>query len=351
MQPRVSFIVPVYGVEKYLPACLDSIKCQSLTDWECLLIDDGSPDRSGSICDDYASVDERFHVIHKANAGVSAARNDGIALANGRWLYFVDSDDWLDPDAAGRLVEAAEAYDADCVMSYAEKVFEDGRSVPCPLFTGEFLAATPEEIATLQKYVLYQPYAKNSVKTTTNGYAAPWAKFIKAEIVKENKVLFDPYLRGVFDDGLWSLQLLDHVKRLRYIDAKTYNYRIIGGSLTNSFKPNAMETQERGYERIEEWLRSTEKDVTFYEAYYAHVVSFFGGYLSRYFFHPDNKKSPKEIEEDISEKLSRHPFSTAAQKVDKEVLLAKDRFLAFCERRKSIPGLKLYLFARNINPR
>ena len=97
-QPKISIIVPVYKVEQYLHRCLDSIVDQTFTDWECILIDDGSPDNSGKICDEYAEKDRRFKVFHQGNAGVSAARNKGLDEAVGDWIGFVDSDDWIDAE-------------------------------------------------------------------------------------------------------------------------------------------------------------------------------------------------------------------------------------------------------------
>ena len=97
--PKISIIVPVYKVEQYLRQCLDSVLVQTFGDWECILVDDGSPDNSGSICDEYAKKDPRFRVIHKENGGVSSARNEGLKHTSGEWVYFVDSDDTLYPDA------------------------------------------------------------------------------------------------------------------------------------------------------------------------------------------------------------------------------------------------------------
>lgn len=97
-QPKISIIVPVYKAEKYLHKCLDSIKQQTFTDWECILVDDGSPDSSGKICDDYVYKDSRFRVIHKKNGGVSYARNSGLDNACGEYICFVDSDDYIETD-------------------------------------------------------------------------------------------------------------------------------------------------------------------------------------------------------------------------------------------------------------
>ena len=105
--PELSIIVPVYKVEPYLPKCIDSILAQTFSDFELILIDDGSPDRCGEICDEYAARDDRVVVIHRENRGVSAARNAGLDAARGEYIGFVDSDDWIEPEMYQTLVIAA----------------------------------------------------------------------------------------------------------------------------------------------------------------------------------------------------------------------------------------------------
>lgn len=116
MDPKVSVIVPIYNVEAYLPRCLDSLRRQTLSDIEIILVDDGSPDGCGAIADRYAREDGRFRVIHQANAGLAAARNRGIEMACAPYLMFVDSDDWVEPDFCRIPFEAAEEHGADMVM-------------------------------------------------------------------------------------------------------------------------------------------------------------------------------------------------------------------------------------------
>lgn len=100
---RISIIVPVYKVEPYIRRCLDSIIAQTFTDWECILVDDGSPDNSGAICDEYAKLDERFQVIHQKNQGVTRARANGVAVAKGDFITFVDPDDTIPKNALENL--------------------------------------------------------------------------------------------------------------------------------------------------------------------------------------------------------------------------------------------------------
>lgn len=101
--PFISFIVPVYKVEKYLRECVDSVIKQTCGDWELILIDDGSPDGCPQICDEYALKDKRITVIHQPNKGVATARNAGLDVAKGKWVWFVDSDDWIESDAVHKL--------------------------------------------------------------------------------------------------------------------------------------------------------------------------------------------------------------------------------------------------------
>ena len=115
-KPMISVIVPVYNVESYLARCVDSILTQTYQNLEVILVDDGSKDNSGVICDDYARRDSRVNVIHKENGGLSSARNAGIEAAGGEYLAFVDSDDWIEPDAYERLLSAMQKHAAKLVV-------------------------------------------------------------------------------------------------------------------------------------------------------------------------------------------------------------------------------------------
>lgn len=123
MNPKISVIVPVYNTEKYLHRCIDSILAQTFTDFELLLIDDGSKDNSGTICDEYAAKDSRVRVFHKENGGVSSARNMGLDNASGEWITFVDSDDWVHEDFIKKRIELALVDDADIAYCDIEYVY------------------------------------------------------------------------------------------------------------------------------------------------------------------------------------------------------------------------------------
>ena len=125
--PVLSIIVPIYGVDKYIRKCLDSIKNQSFTDFEAILVDDGSPDQSGEIANEYAAVDPRFIVIHQENQGLSSARNAGLRVANGKYIGSVDPDDWILPDMYSIMIGEAEESGADIVCCGWKTASEEGK--------------------------------------------------------------------------------------------------------------------------------------------------------------------------------------------------------------------------------
>lgn len=126
---ELSIIVPVYKVEKYLPKCIDSILAQTFRDFELILVDDGSPDNCGAICDEYAARDSRIKVIHQENAGVSAARNAGLDIATGTYLGFVDSDDWIEPELYETMIAQMGETQADVVACGIDYRSENGEFI------------------------------------------------------------------------------------------------------------------------------------------------------------------------------------------------------------------------------
>ena len=344
---EISFIIPVYGVEKYIHKCLDSVLNQTFTDFEVVIVDDGSPDNCPAICDEYAAKDERIKVIHKKNGGVSAARNDGIKAASGKWAYFVDSDDWLEPDSAEKLYKRAIDTGADCVISDPIVQYSN-RSVRGYMFSEEFCTEDRSIIEGVQKFMLCHKYNPYYTTRTTVGVAAPWAKFVRMDLIKDNKVYFDPYVLGRFDDGLWTLYMLDHVKKLAYLAEPTYNYRIIGTSICYSFKANAMEILERGFEKTEEFIVKTGKDESFRKAAYGRICRYLSLQLSQYFFADANPKSKKEAAKELKALIARDPYRTALKNVDLKMLDNKHKAVALCARMKLVFALRLYAYMKKV---
>lgn len=148
--PKISVIVPVYQAEKYVNRCLDSILAQSFTDFEVLMIDDGSRDNGGKICDDYAKKDGRFHVVHKKNEGVSIARQTGLDMAQGEYVIHADPDDWVEPDWLGKLYQKIIEDKTDMVICDFELIKADETVVmaqrPASLHNDDILEAILDDL-------------------------------------------------------------------------------------------------------------------------------------------------------------------------------------------------------------
>lgn len=199
--PKISIIIPVYKVEKYLRRCLDSIVAQTFTDWECILIDDGSPDNSGKICDEYAANDERFRVFHQENQGVSAARNKGLDEAKGEWIGFVDSDDWVENIYLSLLYDTAQSKDADMIITGS--ILTDGEKKLC-------------EFIPINGWL-------NIPKDFTMNLQSPWGKLFRMDICKKNNFKF-PLNITVQEDLYFNFLFLISTKKIYGIANTPYNY-------------------------------------------------------------------------------------------------------------------------------
>lgn len=219
MAPTVSIIVPVYNAEKTIGRCIDSILGQQYTDFELLLVDDGSKDGSGAICDSYALADSRVQVIHKENTGVSDTRNIGISRARGAYLQFLDSDDWITPDATKLLVEAAGEHNCDLVISDFYRVV--GERVSRKGDIDEDRVLTREEYAA---HMMEQP--------ADFYYGVLWNKLYRRDIVESHRLRMDPELSWC-EDFMFNLEYIRHAQRFYALQVPIYYYVKTKGSLAS----------------------------------------------------------------------------------------------------------------------
>jgi glycosyltransferase involved in cell wall biosynthesis len=217
MEPLISVIVPVYKVEQYLNKCIDSIINQTYPKLEIILVDDGSPDNCGIICDDYAKKDSRVIVIHKENGGLSDARNAGINEANGRYIGFVDSDDWIELDMYEKLLAAIAINDSDisiCKFNIVRKTSD--------VFINN--SNTKNELILDSTGALKIMYSQDLFDCSA------WNKLYKRELFNDIKYPF-----GLFAEDLaTTYKLFDKAFKITYIDEALYNYNVIGQSIMRS---------------------------------------------------------------------------------------------------------------------
>lgn len=215
--PKVSVIVPVYNVENYIGRCIESIQKQSLTDWELLLIDDGSTDGSGNICDSFAEKDDRITVFHKPNGGVSSARNYGLEHAKGQWLAFVDSDDNLNKDylTLDNVPEDSDVIYRSFVVYKEEKIISDRTIIKERFINGSsiFLAD-------------YVKHRENVL----------WNKIIKREVIGDMK--FDTNVR-IGEDFLFFVSILRNITSCYYSVTGCYNYYVRENTASTNLDRNS----------------------------------------------------------------------------------------------------------------
>jgi len=218
--PGVSIIVPVYNTAPYLRQCLDSIAAQTFRDFEVILVNDGSTDDSLSICRAYAEADSRFLVIDKPNSGVSASRNAALKMAKGKYLQFIDSDDWLTENATGSMFRAAESAGADLVVCHFYRV------------AGE--RAVRRGHIKKERVLTRSDYAEEMMKAPANYYyGVLWNKLYRRSIVEANHLLFDPEVKWS-EDFLFNLEYLEHARLIMAAPVPVYYYRKRENSLVTS---------------------------------------------------------------------------------------------------------------------
>ena len=232
--PLISVIVPVYKVEQYLDCCVRSIVEQTYSNLEIILVDDGSPDNCGAMCDAWTGKDSRIKVIHKENGGLSDARNAGLAIASGELIGFVDSDDWIAPDMYRLLYEDMERNGSDISACGVQMVWEDG--TPPRMLTPSGICVMDRESA--MREIIWESAFKQPV----------WYKLYKAETVRDIQFPVGKHHEDVF----WSYRAFGRANRVSAFDVPCYYYRQRSGSIMgNGFSMKRLDGLEAKAQRQE----------------------------------------------------------------------------------------------------
>ncbi len=269
---KFSVVVPIYKVEKYLRECVDSILSQTFTDYELILVDDGSPDDCPRLCDEYAAKDPRVKVIHQKNAGQACARNAGIKAAKGEYLICIDSDDYfVDDRVFGRVAEKTDG--TDVILYGYKKLYESngqfgGESVP--VFEG----------------VLNTAAMLDTVLESDTYCGAAWAKAVRLSVLRENGIDFRPGM--IAEDIDWYLHLMCRARSWASICETAVIYRQRPGSITHTPKLKSLTDSlwilEYWPGRIRDIVEDAEKAGALYHVlayYYANTMVLYSGYGSK----------------------------------------------------------------------
>lgn len=312
---KISVILPVYKVEKYIRKCMESVLNQTYTNLEIILVDDGSPDNCGKICDQYAKRDSRVKVIHKKNGGAPAARNDAIDICTGDWIAYVDPDDWVEINEFEEIMKVAKRDNPDIIIF--NTYLNDGKSQKVmQAFPKNFVTENKKFIYLMQLSALnknYTPY----MQEWSQGF--PWDKLFKASLIKDNNIYWPTNLKAN-DDVVFCLHAFQYANKVSYINKTLYHYRMNPESIGHKFMPDRIQVDKDIYDEMLRIKKMYNLDEKYDMALYARIVSNMWLCTKRCFFHPDNTKSFKQVMSELKEVLKEEPFYSAFEKVDRNKL-------------------------------
>ncbi len=258
-QPSISVIIPVYNVESYLPQCLDSLLAQSYSNFEMILVDDGSPDSSGKICDEYAAKDPRIKVIHQENQGVSTARNNGIDIATGKWITFVDSDDWVDTSFLENFQINKNTF-ADVVFQGLKYVdHNSGRTKRKKQFS--------------DNTIVIPDIAGELAKQDILSFGVSVCKCYKTSIIRQYNILFNASI-SFHEDHIFTFKYLASCHTLVTTSHCCYNYRCGHNPESLSKKRHPYQNQMMAGQEMMRELNSIRQTFRLPEDYYKQIATF-----------------------------------------------------------------------------
>lgn len=328
---KISVIIPVYKVEPYLRQCVDRVIGQTYKNLEIILIDDGSPDNCGAICDEYADQDKRVRVIHKQNGGLSSARNDGIMAATGKWVAFVDSDDWIEVDYYEKLLTPVEMKKPDIVISGCYwKEYPHKR----------------KEVRNFNRTAFYNDrehileFQANVIKT-----GMPWDKLYKAEFIKKQSFVFDTSIKA-FEDFLFNFQAYEKAESIAVCPVSGYHYRQVTGSITSSFNPTKPQITYQYLTKLHEYAASYGMGEKRQSGVNACAIQAITVAMNCYFFHPANTKKHSEVNRELMQMFSLPYYQEAINSKSNRYLSRKQIILKYAAKRRCGGMLRMLYTAK-----
>lgn len=322
---KVSVIVPVYNVEeKYFRKCINSVINQTLEEIEIILVDDGSTNNSSNICDEFAQKNKKIIVIHQKNQGVSSARNNGIKIAKGEYIMFVDSDDWLEDRACEMLYKYSE-FNADFIIGRNYCYLEDKHKEIKPNFYGEDV----NEIA--NKDEIYKMLLIDSNKNKYSYLATPWAKLYKKSTLENYKILFETNLKAG-EDLIFNLDIITKGNKIFVVDEFIYHYRLHNRStlyrLSDTFEKHMYNLYYCLDERSKRYNLKLADEICYYKIRYLNTILKYSNKI---------QKSAKEIKRIVNEPV----YKDSIKEIDIKLLHKRRKLLVIFARIKFYYGIKL----------
>ncbi|RDI45706.1 glycosyltransferase family 2 protein [Falsibacillus pallidus] len=268
MNPKVSIVVPIYNVDKYLVRCLDSLLNQTLKDIEIICVNDGSSDASLPILEKYEEIDKRINIINKVNGGVSSARNCGIDAARGEYIGFVDPDDWVDHDMYLSLYKTAISDKADIVMCSYIREFSNHSKEKKFNFPEKSIFENQSVKSNIMRKLIGPLNEEVANPELMDAWGTVWSKLFRADIIKSNEIRFtDLNVIGTNEDLLFNIQVINFAQTFVFLNKPYYHYwRANSGSVTTGFKPLLFDQWLNLYHLIEEFIKKNSLSEEYYSA-------------------------------------------------------------------------------------
>ncbi len=318
----LSFIIPAYNAQTTLARCVSSICNQPYKDIEIIIVDDGSTDNTLSTANSLSCHDNRIHVFHQENMGVSAARNRGITQASGDYLFFCDSDDWIESGAISKIASILNSSPADVfIFDHIRETHQNSECIQ--LFSNQFLSNDRTTIEVIQQLLLQIQPSKipNPSFAFCNGLGgAAWHFIFRKELIESNQIQFDSYLDGLLEDGLFVMTALEYSSSIEYHSFPLYHYCALGYTSTHGYHPDFDKRCERAIERFYAFGKERQKKRDYYRSLNARAMYFVNKLCEVDFFCSKNPFSEQERYYSFCTTLTSKSFSKALKDLPIEQL-------------------------------
>ena len=331
----ITIIIPVYKIkEEFLRKCIESIINQNCKLIEVILVDDGSPDNCGEICDEYGSRFNFIKVIHKKNEGVSIARNVAIALVKTPWLAFVDADDWISSDyikSLSKILVDKDVNNSDIIMFDYTREYKDSKSLESMGIKEGYLGEKDLEEcckALFYKYI-------QGIKFNPYTIIGLWDKVYSTNFIKTNDLKFVPEAKKG-QDRIFNAEAINRARNIYYIKKNLYHYRCWQNSRTNRFDENIPYLTEIEVSKLLEIIQKYDLGKEARECLTCRICTRLYTCMRLYYFHISNPKNFKEKIEDIKTLVSNSYYKKALEDVNMKMLNFQEKIFVKCMK------LKLY---------
>lgn len=333
----ISVIVPVYNVEKYLKDCIESILKQTFSNFELILLDDGSTDKSGMICDQYIK-DSRVKVIHKKNEGVSATRNRGIEEANGEFITFIDSDDCIDENMLEIMLEYQKKDNADLVQCNLINFTDDKCFFPYKNVKTHLYNSDDEE---LKRSIISINYSNINCNGKYGPIRCIGGKLYRTSIIKNNNIKFDEKIY-ILEDGIFNFEFYEKATTVMILSDALYKYRQIPSSTTYRYNKDQLEQNKL----ISNYFKDKNIDEKYTLVNYLNCFELLSTYLNREYKY--KKMSMSNYKKTLKEILKQELYKETISNLQYSDLNFRENIKLFCLKNNFYILLYIFTFLRNI---